>query len=183
MERAGWTAWNVVVAMSLLLWLATTGLWARSYWVRDLVGFGWSGGDCHMAQSILGRLHVHTMLGGGYTGGTTYQSDRLSPRAIWSGGMSGYPLRVRWRLGFVWQTYTRGHMGMGQPYSMTYRLIVVPYWFPTGVFALAPMAWAAGLRRRLGLVDLILIVAAVALMLAIPMLLARSMNASRDVAG
>ena len=56
----------------------------RSYRVRDTVGFGWTGGNCHTAQSILGRLHVLTNLGGGCVGGMTYGADRLSPRATWS---------------------------------------------------------------------------------------------------
>jgi hypothetical protein len=48
----------------------------------------------YTAQSILGRLHVRTILGGGYKGGTTYRADCLSPRATWFGGMSGYPRHV-----------------------------------------------------------------------------------------
>lgn len=178
MRRAGWVAWNVLTALSLLLFLATMALWLRSYRVRDTVGFGWAGGNRHTAQSILGRLHVLTDLGGGYVGGTSYRADRLSPRAIWSGGMSGYPnpSDVRWWLGFVWQTYDRSHIGVGPIYWASYRLIVVPYWFPAGVLALAPLAWAAGLRRRVGLLDLMIIVAAVALGLALPAFLARSMD-------
>jgi hypothetical protein len=172
MRRAGWIAWNVLTAMSLLLCLATMALWLRSYWVRDMVGFGWAGGNCHTAQSILGRLHVLTNLGGG----TYYGADRMSPEAIWTGGLSGYPPDVHWRLGFVWQTYDRSHMGVGQIYWVSNRLIVVPYWFPAGVLALAPLAWAAGLRRRIRLLDLMIIVAAFALVLALPAFLARSMN-------
>jgi hypothetical protein len=178
MRRARWVAWNVLTALSFLLCLATIALWARSYRVRDMVGFGWAGGDSHIAQSILGRLHVLTHLGGGYIGGARYQADRLSRRATWHGGMSGYPLvgDVRWRWGFVWQTYNRGYFGGGQPFSISNRLIVVPYWSPAGVFALAPLAWAAGVRRRVGLLDLMIIVAAVALVLALPAFLVRSMN-------
>jgi hypothetical protein len=185
MKRARWVAWNVVTAISLLLCLATTALWLRSYRARDTVGFGWKGANSHIAQSILGRLHVLTHLGGGYTGGTTYRADRISPRAIWHGGMSGYPLvgTVRWRWGFVWQTYHSDHFGMGQPYRLLNRLIVVPYWFPVGVFALAPFAWAAGVRRRVGVLDLMIIVAAVALLLALPVFLAQSMNQSRAGSG
>lgn len=175
MRRARWLAWNVLTALSMLLCLATMALWLRSYRVRDTVGFGWAGGNCHTAQSILGRLHVQTSLGGGCSGGTRYGADRLSPEATWSGGMSGYPRVVRWRLGFVWQTYGQGHMGMGAVYHMSYRLIVVPYWFPACVFALAPLAWAAGARRRVGLLDMLILVAAVAFGLALPALLARSM--------
>jgi hypothetical protein len=178
MRRARWVAWNVLTALSFLLCLATIALWVRSYRVRDTVGFGWAGGNSHIAQSILGRLHVLTQLGGGYTGGTTYQADRLSPRAIWHGGMSGYPpvRDIRWRWGCVWQTYNKGHIGTGQLFWTSNRLIIVPYWSPAGVFALAPLAWAAGVRRRVGLLDLMIIVAAVALVLALPAFLAASMN-------
>ena len=184
MRRAGWVAWNVLTALSMLLCLATMAFWVRSYWVRDTVGFGWAGGNCHVAQSILGRLHVLTNLGGGCSGGTTYAADRLSPQAIWNGGMSSYPLRVEWRLGFVWQTYQSTHMGMmGDIYTLSERLIVVPYWFPTGALSLAPLAWVAGLRRRVGLVDLMLIVAAIALALALPAFLVRSMNQMRGGSG
>jgi hypothetical protein len=178
MRQPLWVAWNVLVALSLLLCLASIVFWVRSYQVRDIVGYGWASGNSHTAQSIHGRLHVLTDLGGGYTGGTHHQADRLSPQATWHGGMSGYPLvgDVRWRCGFVWQTYNRSHFGGGQPFRRSKRLIIVPYWFPAGVFALAPIAWAAGARRRVGLLDLILIAAAVALVLALPALLARSMN-------
>lgn len=183
MRQAGWIAWDVLTALSLLLCLATLGLWVRSYKVRDTVGFGWAGGNCHVAQSILGRLHVLTTLGGGCGGGTTYMADNLSPRATWNGGMSGYPLRVQWRLGFVRQTYSRLHMGIGQPYSLTYRLSIVPYWFPAVGFALTPVAWVAGLRRRTKLIGLMIVVAAIALALALPVFLVRSMNQSQGGPG
>jgi hypothetical protein len=183
LKRAGWVSWNVLTALSLLLCLAPLALWVRSYWVRDTIGFGWAGGNCHVAQSILGRLHVLTTLGGGCSGGASYGADRLSPQAIWSGGMSGYPTAVRWLCGFVCQMYDRTHMGMGQIYRMSYRLVVVPYWFPVGALALPPLAWAAGLRRRVGLLDLMIIVAAVAVVLALPAFFARAMNRSGATPG
>src|SRR5262245_57361978 len=126
MRRARWIGWNVLTALSLLLCLATIALWGRSYRVRDMVGFGWAGGNSHVAQSILGRLHVLTNLGGGYIGGVRYQADRTSPRATWHGGMSGYPLPgdVRWRCGFIWQTYDRHFFGDGNPFRLSNRLIV-----------------------------------------------------------
>jgi hypothetical protein len=179
MRPARWIAWNVLAALSLSLCLVTVALWLRSYWVRDTVVFGWAGGNSHVAQSILGRLHVLTHLGGGYTGGKSYHADRLSPRATWNGGMSSYPLAgdVRWRWGFVWQTYDRGRSTVGgQPFVVSNRLIVVPYWFPVGAFAPAPLAWAVGVRRRVGLLDLMIIVAAIALVLALPAFLSMSMN-------
>ena len=174
-KRAGWVAWNVAAAMSLLLCLATLALWLRSYWDRDVVAFGRKGGDCHAVQSILGRLHVLTDLGGGCAGGAWYSADRLSPDAVWHGGMSGYPPAARWRLGFVWQTYDQSSVGPGRIFWHSKRLIVVPYWFPACLSAIVPIAWAAGIRRRIGVLDAMLIVAAVALALAAPAWLARWM--------
>jgi hypothetical protein len=139
---------NILTLLSLLLCVATIAFWLRSYRVRDLVTYGRVGGNSHVSQSILGRFHVLSNLDGGSAGGASYRADRLSPRAIWNGGMSGYPLHVEWRLGFICQTYSRTHMGMGQPYTISNRLIVVPYWFPAGVFALVPFAWIAWRYRE-----------------------------------
>src|SRR5262249_17896935 len=152
MMRARWVAWNVLTALSFLLFLASLALWARSYRVRDTIGFGWAGGNSHVAQSILGRLHVLTTFGVS-TGGRAYHSDWLSPLAIGNGGMSSSPREPQWRFGFIWQTYDRSHFPMGQIYWSRNRLIVVPYWFPAALFALAPAVWAAGVRRRVGLLD------------------------------
>lgn len=185
MRRAGGIAWNVLAALSLLLGLATVGLWIRSYWIRDMIGFGRADGNSHIAQSIHGRVHLLTNLGGGYSGGTTYQADRLSPRATWNGSLSGYPLvgDIRWRLGFVWQTYDRHYFGLGQAFTISNRLIIVPYWFPTILFALAPLAWAAGVRRRPGLIDLMILVAVVAVVLALLAFVARSVNQPEVTSG
>jgi hypothetical protein len=157
---------DLLTLLSLLLGVASVASWARSYRVRDLIAFGRIGGDSHVAQSILGRLHLLSNLGGGYLGGSSYEADRLSPQAIWNGGMSDYPLQVQWRLGFVWQTYGRDHLGMGQPYTTSHRLVVVPYCFPAAVFALAPLAWLIGTRRRFGLLGVMILVAAIAVFLA-----------------
>jgi len=137
---------NLLTVLSLVLCVATVTLWLRSYRVRDLVTYSRVGGNGHVAQSILGRLHVLSNLGGSSSGGASYRADRLSPQAVWSGGMSSYPNHVQWRLGFVWQTYSRTHMGMGQAYTTANRLVVVPYWFPAGIFALAPLGWMAASR-------------------------------------
>ncbi len=128
--------------LSLLLCVATVGLWVRSYWVRDLIIFGRAGGNCHLVQSILGRLHLQSGLDGGYSGGLSYYTDRLSPQAIWNGGTSGYPpVPVQWRFGCVWQYYTKYHMGFMQDagFTTSHRLVVVPYWFPAAIFAVLPV--------------------------------------------
>ncbi len=165
-----------MTALSLLFGLATVALWVRSYWIRDLVSLEWAGGNSHTAQSIHGRLYASTFFDWGYEDRVDYGADRPSVLANWPGNTSGHPPVARWRSDFIWQTYTMRVMGLGQPYSMTERLIVVPHWFPAGMFALAPLAWAAGVRRRVGVLDLMILVAAVALVLALPGYLARWMN-------
>jgi hypothetical protein len=142
---------NIFAALSLLLFAATTVVGVRSYFVRDIVGFGFAGRNAHVIQSILGRLHLVSGLDGGYTGGVWHYADRLSPQALWQGGMSGYPPRVNWCCGFVWQTYSEIHIfGFGPDDSlvMHHRLIVVPYWFPAALFAIPPGVWLMVLRRR-----------------------------------
>jgi hypothetical protein len=148
--------------------VASVALCARSHQVRDIVSFGREGGNSHLVQSIRGRLHLLTDLDGGSTGGFSHRADRIGPRGTWHGRMSSYPNEdeVEWRLGFVWQTYVSHHFGLGQAYSITNRLIVVPYWFLAAVFALPPVAWLIGTRRRFGLLAAMLLVAAVAVVLA-----------------
>ena len=157
---------NSLTVLSLLVSLVTVALWVRSYRVRDLVSFA-RDGNCHVAQSILGRLHVLSDLDGGCSGGVNYYADRLSSEAIWNGGHSSYPGDVQWRLGFVWQTYDRHHLDhQGGVITTTHRLIVVPYWFPAAVFASAPIAWMIGTRKRFGLLALMILVAAIAVIVA-----------------
>jgi len=140
---------DILGALSLLLFAATAVLWVRSYFVRDIVGFGFAGRNAHVVQSILGRLHLVSGLDGRYTGGVWHYADRLSPQALWQGGMSGYPARVNWCCGFVWQTYSEIHLWPGPPYSVSHsRLVVVPYWFPAAVLAIPPAVWLPALRRR-----------------------------------
>jgi hypothetical protein len=153
MRRAlGWT-FNGLAALSLLLCVATVGMWVRSYCVRDILSFGRAGGSDYLAQSILGRLHVMTHFGNGGSGGSFYAGDRLSSQAAWSGGMSGYPLQVQRHLGLVWQNYDRVHFdprtgGRFPPFTTKHRLIVVPYAYPVGVFAIAPITWLLARRTR-----------------------------------
>ena len=157
---------NLLILLSLVLCVASVALFVRSHRVRDIVGFGRVGGNAHLVQSIRGHLNLLSDLDGGYTGGFRCSADRIGPRGTWDGRMSGYPDSIEWRLGFVWQTYVSPHMRFGEPYSIDSRLIVVPYWFPAAVFALPPVAWLIGTRRRFGLLAAMLLVAAIAVVLA-----------------
>jgi hypothetical protein len=142
---------HTLTALSLLLFLASGALWLRSYFVRDLVSFGRPGENCHVAQSILGRVHLLSNLDGGCSGGYDYRDDPLAKGAIWNGGMSGYPVTPQWHFGFIVQQYTRYHMDfvMSGGFTTSHRLIVVPYWFPTALFAVAPAIWFRRTRRGL----------------------------------
>jgi len=53
-----------------------------------------------------------------------------------------------------------------QTYTIPNRLIVVPYWFLASVFALPPVAWLIGTRRRFGLRAAMVLAAAIAVVLA-----------------
>lgn len=144
---------NILAGFFFILSLGTIAFWGRSYYVRDIVSFGRAGGNPHTAQSILGRLHVMSWLSGGRVSGeTTHTLDRLSPDAAWHGGMSGYPARVKWRLGFVFQHYpytSFSLMGSFPSPPIQHRLIVIPYWALTLLWVLAALGcMAAGSRRR-----------------------------------
>jgi hypothetical protein len=156
-SRVKWLLFTGLCVVSLLLCIATAAIWVRSYYFRDIVGFGRANGNCNLVQSILGRLHWMTNLDGGCAGGgASHQSDRLSPQAIWNGGMSSYPVTVDRHYGLVWQTYKRYHMmdmtvsGVSPAMLMSnHRLVVIPYGYPAALFALAPAAWLfMRLRRR-----------------------------------
>jgi hypothetical protein len=144
---------NLLAAASLVVCLGVAGLWVRSYFTRDLFLFGRAGGDGHVVQSLLGRVHWVTSFGfhSNAPGQFLHRSDRLSPQAIWNGGTSGYPVGVRRRLGFVWQDYDDYHADLhfgGSGFTTHHRLVVVPYWALCAPFAIAPVGWAVNRMRR-----------------------------------
>jgi hypothetical protein len=149
--RVGRILFTLATTLSLFLFVETALLWGRSYWVRDIVGFGRHGGNCHVVQSILGRVHFLSDLDGGCEGGVTYSSDRLAADAIWNGGMSSYPRTMRWRAGVAYETYdgyVMGQPGLYPEIVTHHRLVVVPYGYFAGVFAILPARWVMTWRRR-----------------------------------
>jgi hypothetical protein len=151
MRRALRFTGNIVTVLSLLLCVATMDLWLQSYRVRDIVTFSSGDGNSHVLQSILGRLHLLSQLDYKSNSEATHRAVRLSPQDTWNGGTRGYPPDddVQWRLGFVCQTYEFTFLTVGHGDLKQFnRLIIVPYWFPAGVFALAPLAWMAGRIRK-----------------------------------
>ena len=149
----------MISAFSLLLFVATVGVWIRSYFLRDIFGYvSTATHNHHMVQSLLGNLHITSHLDGGSTPRPlSWQTDRLAHGAIWNGGMSSYPVKVEGFLGHVWQNYI--HSPFSPDYSrritMHYRLIVIPYWSPALLFSILPAIWIwrffkYGHRRKIG---------------------------------
>ena len=146
---------NLATVISTVLCLLIVACWVRSYHVRDILHFGVDGGNAHTVQSILGRVHLVSDLNGGRVGGnTSHTSDRLSPNAIWNGAMSGYPVKVEWHLGLVFQRYSNYHMPYREGdagFTTLSQLFVVPYWWMAMLIGILPalrLAQVAGQCRR-----------------------------------
>lgn len=147
MDRMRRVLFTIISALSLLLFLAVVVVWVRSLWIRDIAGNVSASGNGYLIQSIRGRLHIISDLDGRSVGAFHHHQDWLSPDAIWNGGMSGYPVKVEWHLGHVWQRYSRFH-GFGflsyppnGGFATNHRLIVIPYWSPAVLLAILPTIW------------------------------------------
>jgi hypothetical protein len=153
---------TILAGLSLLLFLAVVGVWIWSFFYRDIVSYVSGNGNGQIIQSIQGRLHIMSNLGGNSSGSFSHQEDRLAPNAIWNGGMSSYPVQVQWHFGHVWQTYSRFHMTFAASrasappgFTTNHRLIVIPYWSPALLFSILPALWTwrfikYGHRRKAG---------------------------------
>ena len=110
MARVRRVLFTILASLSLLLFMAIVMVWVRSFFVRDIVmHVSAESGNLHTFQSLLGNLHIISQLDGGSSGPLFWRTDRLSPDAIWNGGMSGYPVQIRKHFGFVFQNYTLDH--------------------------------------------------------------------------
>src|SRR5207253_6610591 len=89
MDRMRRILFTVISGLSLLLLLAVAVVWARSFWIRDIVTYVTDSGEGRMIQSIRGRLHVIMDLSGTSNGGFSHHQDRLPSNAIGNGARSG----------------------------------------------------------------------------------------------
>ena len=151
---------TIAAGLSLVMFMAVVGVWVRSLFCRDIVGFVSGNGNGQLIQSIRGRLHIITSLDGRSSGSFSHQADRLVPDALWNGGMSGYPVKVEWHLGHVWQLYSQHHYFSidtipSRVLTTNHRLLVLPYWSPAALFSILPTIWLwrfvkYGRRRKIG---------------------------------
>ncbi len=143
---------NLLCLLSLLLCLATVGLWVRSHWICDLVCHSVAGRSATWIQSVHGRLHVVTTFDNFMYSETWYKTGAISRQTSWNGLLGGYPAHPEWHFGFIYQTYSERclapRFARQTIHTTRNRLVVIPYWVPAALFALLPAVW---LRRHFGL--------------------------------
>jgi hypothetical protein len=120
-------------ALLLLLCMAATGLWVRSYWTAD--AWGWSR-EKKVIQAGLarGRLRVDTTLLGdeGGTWSSAWTFAHAAYPAPRDPPTSRLPATV-WNLGFA-------AVHQSRPRQFDSRLVLVPLWLPT--LTLAALSWS-----------------------------------------
>ena len=148
---------NVAAALSFLLCVGCGAIWVRSYFRYDAIYFNRVSGTAERperrffhARSSLGSVSLcsqyenavssminpydRAKLGRGWE---TLTEHTNAPQALPFPGGGGW-------LGF------RGHFeSQDHPKQIRReRLVIVPYWFPTALFALPPAVWAVARARR-----------------------------------
>jgi 4-amino-4-deoxy-L-arabinose transferase-like glycosyltransferase len=125
-ERLRRKLFTILAALSLLLFVATTALWVRSYWVCD----NWIrySTDIVRIATSRGQIGIHR----------NDQWGGPPPPAQWE------HFRRRHSYGGpMFATYA-SVTPMGKPI----RLVYFPLWLPTIVFVIAPTLWLVPHRRR-----------------------------------
>jgi len=162
MTRAGRIIYNLAVAVSLLLCLATVGVWVRSGWVSDtLVWSDWpvdrSYFDLKSVWSSRGGLQWSSWhcVGSSYmwwddahfnysrepaTNYPVYEDHFDLPRT------SNLPHHRL--LGFELNPETKGPLPFGSHSAFVVRSLTLPLYFPTLLFALLPAHYFLRVRRR-----------------------------------
>jgi hypothetical protein len=152
MRRLARHLFTLCSAVSVVLFVATAWMWARSHVTSDAVRFG-----THVVQegrAVIRQWRVESAGGGVRVEWARYRwPDRddgpPEPRfRFWEGGRRPprYPRAGTGLLvfGFAWQQMNL----TSPPLERLYREVVLPYWALAASLAIAPAAW--WLRRRAG---------------------------------
>lgn len=144
---------NLPTAFSLVLCIAASAMWFRSYIQLDDISFAgpW---HTHNFSSVRGRLFFQW-------GWSTHENDQNAVSGeyarggfFWDTASSGATLVVEpmsrgWRLGgfdyFSWQANRVN--AAGQP-TVGEHVVIVPWWFLTGAFVILHIRWVIQTRRR-----------------------------------
>jgi len=162
MRRAGRIIYNLAVVVSLLLCLATVGVWVRSYWVSE--SLVWS-------TLAIDRIHYHEDTVRCERGGVQFSCSRTAYMfhpwiddddfhrylrdAVqypvyenqWEGVMRvGYQRHAA--LGFEWVPRSLSSDYDDSPASISEKSLTLPLYFPTLLFALLPAHYFLRVRRR-----------------------------------
>ncbi|HEY7089011.1 MAG TPA: hypothetical protein VH518_13030 [Tepidisphaeraceae bacterium] len=133
---------TLLSAVSLLLCVATVGLWVRSYWVFETLG--------HWAVRS-DQLAVANSLSN-QRGSCGLQHVVLTSEQTWMGAI-GYEEK-RWRIqpaDFLVSTWCGFHFELGVPLGSvpgTKTIVFIPHWLLALVFAVCPSWWLLRERRR-----------------------------------
>ncbi len=135
---------NLAAAVSLVMCVAMTAMWVRSYWIGDDIGMNTPAGNRYFVRTGAGQLVVD--VSSGYTFGRDQPRFQSTPteRALkvvyWV-----EPDSFLSRAGFAYISSTfDGPLGG----TMMVRAAVMPCWFALLLAAVTPAVWAATRRRR-----------------------------------
>jgi hypothetical protein len=155
MKRLGRILYLTVVAVSLLLCMATVALWVRSGWVRDTlrwVEFSRDGYFCHIRLVFSSKGGLQFIAWHNTAPG--FIPHNLSPFQYFHDAAIKYPLYDR-----TGADSLRGYGAMGfevileakyggrEPLWVN-RSLTLPLWFPAALFALLPLHFLLRHGRR-----------------------------------
>jgi hypothetical protein len=121
-----------VSVLSLILCLATVGLWVRSYWISDS-WYRWSDRTGRDVWTLSGAF---MMLWG------DLGPEHNMPDSGWV-----HEMTIAYPIGLQWPSVIRGAFPENMIVSGSY--VTVPLWLPALLFAITPTYWLLGPRRRL----------------------------------
>lgn len=174
MNRARWICWNATAAASALLFTATVALWIRSYGTSDQWWY-WRGQRAKSVEKSLTLVSFPSLMWIGVYQ-TSVQLDRPEHPNHWQVKPyeSGHILVFDGTTSRVLFGHVIYHADVADWHSVEYagdeirltglrfgwarsnrhgvrrRMLVVPYWFTSAVFALLPSWWIIrrGIQRR-----------------------------------
>ena len=152
---------NVPTVLSLLLCVGASVLWALSYAGGGGEWKSSAAGTTRFAVSRGGRLHLATQAtvppeSGGWEADTSQFGDvTLNHRRarVSDPVLLNYPQPGGGLLGVEWADRRKTFRSMRPtplpaPISVSQRTVVIPFWLPCVLLALAPCAWPVGSVRR-----------------------------------
>lgn len=162
MKRAGRILYRLLSGLSLLLLVATAGVWVRSYWVSDWLV--WS--DWPQDRSFYDEKPIWCSRGGMLFSAWRYLSQEMQSidglhfhhvreaakkYPVFSEGWSGPSSRNLRRyaaLGFEWIPQSIVKWNPPDPAETVLKSFTLPLYFPCLLFAILPAHYVLRVRRR-----------------------------------